>query len=317
VSADAAAQQEDNMAKDPKLSPLAVHVQQQIAERLRKLVPGDGLPGEIDLAAGCGVSRTTIRKVLHRMEREGWVRSERGRRILARKTRASDLPKSVGEPVTRDRLVVRHVLDQIGRGAIMPGDRISEKKIATELGCSTGPVREGLLTLAPLGLIRKRARRQWEAAALTAQQWEHLMEIRLLVEEHCLKKLFHGMAAEVNRPFVENHLRLTRQLGEPAKINLNELRELDMKFHQWLLDSAGNPVLSERHRFIYLLIEFQLRNSRFTEERARLGLEQHITIMNAILTGDSTVAVLTLREHLASALETLKSIAPTKDSESN
>jgi len=165
-----------------------------------------------------------------------------------------------------------------------------------------------LLLLAPLGLLRKQSRRQWEAIALTAQQWEHLMELRLLVEEHCLKKLFQGAALQGHRSFVENHLRLTTRLNESAKIDMNELRELDMKFHQWLLDSAANPVLSERHRFIYLLIEFQLRNSRFTEERARLGLGQHIAIMKAILTGDSFTAVFTLREHLNSALETLKSI---------
>jgi DNA-binding GntR family transcriptional regulator len=298
------------MATDSDLSLLAVHVHRQIAGWLVNLAPGDCLPGEIELAARCRVSRTTVRRVLHKMERAGVVCCKDGRRILARKIRTADLPKRSEEPVSRDRQVVRYVLDQIGRGAVKPGDAISEKKIATTLGFSTGTVREGLLLLAPMGLFRKRARRQWEAVAPTAEQWGHIMELRLLVEEHCLKKLLQEKDAEWPRAFIEKHLRLTRQLSKSAKINMSKLRELDMKFHQWLLDSADNPVLSERHRFIYLLIEFQLHSSRFTEERARLGLDQHIAIMNAMLTGDSTAAVLRLRKHLTSALETLKSIAP-------
>jgi|GEM_PF-6518755 len=90
------------------------------------------------------------------MESQGWVRVEGGRRVLVRRTRSADLPKPVGKPVSRDQQVVRYVVEQIGSGAIQPGNRISEKKIATELGFSTGPVREGRLSLAPLGLIRKR-----------------------------------------------------------------------------------------------------------------------------------------------------------------
>jgi len=296
------------MAKNPKLSPLAAHVHHQIAQRLRNLAPDEILPGEIELAAGCGVSRATVRKALERMEGEGWVRMDGGRRVLVRRTRLEDLPKFVGEPVSRDQQVVRHVLEQIGSGTIQPGDRISEKKIATALGFSTGPVREGLLSLAPLGLIRKRARRQWEAAALTGVQWDHLMELRQLVEEYCLKKLLQGKLSDEHRAFVQELLQLTRRMSEAAKIDLGELTEPDMKFHRWLLDSAGNPVLAERHRFIYFLIEFQLRNNRFTEERARLGLSQHIAIMNAILTGDATDAILALRAHLKSALDTIKAI---------
>lgn len=298
------------MSAENNISQLVAHVHAQIAERLRALEIGDPVPGEVELAAGCGVSRTTIRKALAVMESEGLIRTEEGgRRCVARRAREREIRKHPGEPLSRDRQVVRYVLDQIGSGAILPGHRISESKIATALGFSTGPVREGLLLLAPLGLLRKRARRQWEANSLSARQWEDLAEIRLLVEEYCLKKLFERPLSAGHREFLEEHLLRTEELSRSRKVDMTALRELDMKFHQWLLDSAGNPMLAERHYFIYLLIEFQMRNSRFSMDRARLGLDQHITIMKSILTGDSIAAVLSLRAHLHSALETLKAIA--------
>ncbi len=290
-------------------SQLVTHVRRQISDEMRNLGVGDIIPGEVELASKCGVSRTTVRKALFSMEKEGLLRTEEnGRRYLLRKARKSETAKSQREPLSRDRCVVRYVLEKIGSGAISPGDRISESKIAAELGFSTGPVREGLLHLAPLALLKKRARRQWEAISFTAKQWEYLTEMRMLVEEYCLKKLFQEALAENHRQFLEEHLQLTKEFSNPEREDLGELLELDKTFHQWLLDSANNPMLLERNQFIYLLIEFQMRNSHYSMDRARVGLDQHITIIKAILTGDSIVAVLALREHLNSSLDTLKLI---------
>lgn len=290
-------------------SQLVAHVQRQIAAEMRGLAVGEVTPGEVELASKCGVSRTTIRKALSDMERAGLLRTEgNGRRYLLRAVRKSEMTESQREPISRDRRVVRYVLEKIGSGAISPGDRISESKIAAELGFSTGPVREGLLHLAPLALLRKRARRQWEAISFTAKQWEYLTEMRMLVEEHCLKKLFQAPLSQGCRQFLEDHLQLTKELTDLKKEDLGELLELDKNFHQWLLDSAQNPMLLERNQFIYLLIEFQMRNSHYSLDRARVGLNQHIAIIEAILTGDSIGAVLALRQHLNSSLDTLKLI---------
>src|ERR1019366_6467912 len=168
--------------RNPSLSPLASYVRSRLLARLQSLRPGEVIPGEVEFATECAVSRTTLRKVLDAMSRDGLIRVEGNGRILLKKIRASDVPEATDEPLPRQRQVVRHILDQIGRGQISPGDRLNEKKIAAELGFSTGPVREGLLLLAPLGLIRKRVRRQWEATSVEPKQWAYLMELRKLVE---------------------------------------------------------------------------------------------------------------------------------------
>ena len=56
-----------------------------------------------------------------------------------------------------------------------------------------------------------------------------------------------------------------------------------MEFHHIILEAPDNKILLERNEFMYALVEFQLHNEKFSVERARLGLKQHIYILEAIL----------------------------------
>lgn len=300
----------------PEFSPLAQQVWGRIIGRLRELSPQDPLPTELELAEQYDVSRTTVRRVLEYLEMTGLIFRNDSQRVLGRQVRASDEPPKGPEVKPRDRQVVEYVLEQIGRGAIQPGQRISEKSLATALGTSTGPVREALLSLAPLGLMRKQSRRQWEAAALNARQWEDLMELRRLVEMHCLEKLLARGLTTLERRFVEDQLRSTTRLAGAETINGAAFFPLDQALHQWLLQSCANPYVIDRHRFIYVIIEFQLRNGGFTVDRARLGAKQHIELLEHLLAGDAKSSRRVLRQHLESALVTLKALGAS-DSEAS
>jgi DNA-binding GntR family transcriptional regulator len=70
----------------------------------------------------------------------------------------------------------------------------------------------------------------------------------------------------------------------------------------------ANPLLKERADFIYIIVEFQLVNPRFQAGRGRLGLSQHLDILNAILAGDLPAAERHLIHHLQSAEETLRGV---------
>jgi DNA-binding GntR family transcriptional regulator len=290
------------------LTPLALKACGLMLDWLRELAPGEAIPTEVALAGEYEISRTTVRTILGHLEQRGLIRRHNTQRVLARKVQTDDEPPDTPDLVSRDQQVVRYVLDQLARGAIQPGQKISEKQIATALGFSTGPVREAMLALAPMGIIRKRARRQWEAAALDARQWEDLMELRTLVELHCLEKLFRDGSLEKHRRFLEVQLQRTRRLIGEQAIDVAHFLKLDLALHQWLLESCGNHVLIDRHRFIYATIEFQARNRGFTEERARLGALQHVSLLETLLKGDAARTRQALREHLEAALVTLKTM---------
>ncbi len=287
------------------MTPLLTRSLHTILDRIRKLNPGDRLVGEEDLARECDASRTTVRSVLHQLEAGGLIERSGSRWNLRRAVRDSDYPGEPPVEVAKVGEVVRYLLGQVGSGNIRPGRRFSERTISKALGCSVSPVREALLSLAPLGLFRKDERRQWEAVELDKRQIEELMEFRSLVEGYGLGRLMRPATLTNYRPQLESLLERTRRLGASKRLYTQEFSELDIEFHSLLMEAPGNEIMRERTAFMHALVEFQLRNDKFTSERARLGLHQHVGIMEAILAGDGKAASRLLEAHFRTAAETL------------
>ncbi len=275
---------------------------------LQNIEPGECIPGEVAFAHELSVSRTTVREANAWLKKKKIVRQNGRRLVLARNVRQTDFPKDIPEELPKDREVVHHLLEQIGTGKILPGQRFSERQLASELGCSTAPVREAMLSLVPLGLFRKEARRQWQAVELNECQIRELTELRQLVECYCLGCLMREETLGRYRSRLKALLKRTKALGTKAGFSMSKFSELDVTFHRMLLESSGNRIIAERHAFIYTLVEFQLHSKRFTVERARLGVRQHIGIIEAILSGHEDEAQKLLKEHLNTAMDAIISL---------
>ncbi len=290
---------------DIPLSPLVTKVTTALLDDLRSSRPGARLPSENAVAAGHGVSRTTVRAAFECLRGVGLVATDDRVRRLARRVSATDYPPSSEEAIPKDQAARRHLLDALADGSIRPGDTIGERAVARALGCSTAPVREAFLVLSAMGLFRKDDSRQWKAAALDERQARELTELRQLLEGHGLRKLLDAPPAA--RPLARlRELRtITSALADAPEPRSERIIDTDIALHRLILEASGNRLIVERNRFIYALIEFQLRNPRFTVERGRLGLRQHLRIIDAILAADPTAAGDALRHHLDSALETL------------
>lgn len=288
-------------------TPLVLRTQVNLLDALSELSPQSRVHSEESLAEMYSVSRTTVREAMQLLQESGLISRDGPRRILARTVRKGDYPAEVPNDSPKDREVIHHLLKRVAIGEIRPGQRFSERTLMKELGYSASPVREALISLAPLGLFRKDQRRQWEAVALDERQIEELTEIRNLIEGYGLKYLMRPQVIKRYRKRLESVLARTRKLGEAKRLNKNQFSKLDVEFHHIILEAPENKILLERNEFIYALVEFQLHNEKFSVERARLGLKQHIYILEAILEGNYKNALRHLMEHLQTAEETLKS----------
>lgn len=286
-------------------SSLVLNVRNHILDQLHTLSPGDRVPLEAQLAQECEVSRTTIRRSLQVLEDDGIITRRDSRRVLARKIRESDQASQPTTALPKDQEVARWLLTQIGQGKIRPGQKLSERGIAQQLGCSYAPVREALLTLSPLGLFQKSNRRQWQAVSLRPDQVREVCEMRQLVEQYGLSKLMQPQTFKVFQPKLRELRKTTEKLLQADDLDMSQFLKVDIQFHQHLLEATGNKLIVERHQFIYALIEFQLRNTRFTQDRAQLGLSQHLKILDAILRNSPSQALAHLQNHLESSEETL------------
>jgi DNA-binding GntR family transcriptional regulator len=131
------------------------------------------------------------------------------------------------------------IVEGISAGRWEPGERIVERRIATELGVSQGPVREALRQLEAQRLIESLPNRGARVRDFTEQDLAEIFPVRAGLER---------TAAELGMARITGCLdaleERNRQLGEAAREgDLHEQMRLSIAFHREIVEAAGNRLL--------------------------------------------------------------------------
>jgi len=290
------------------MSPLREKALRSLAAHLDKTQIGSPLAAERELAELAQVTRTVIRGLLSWMETRGLVRREERQWVLLKALPPALFPSSEKASVSKREMAKEHLLAQLGSGALRPGQQISELAISKRLGVANISVREALLEMAPLGVFSKSKNRQWEVTEFTVDRIREMREFREIIELFCLRKIHAGGLTPDRRDELEAIREKTQLILASRHPSAREILSIDLGFHRFLLEASGNRMLVERAAFIYLIIEFQLASPFFLLKRGVFGLQQHLTILDAILAGDFPSAENHLLNHLQAAEKTFCSI---------
>jgi DNA-binding GntR family transcriptional regulator len=131
------------------------------------------------------------------------------------------------------------IVEGISSGRWEPGERIVERRIATELGVSQGPVREALRQLEAQRLIESLPNRGARVREFTEQDLAEIFPVRAGLER---------TAAELGMARITGCLdaleERNRQLSEAAREgDLHEQMRLSIAFHREIVEAAGNRLL--------------------------------------------------------------------------
>lgn len=259
---------------------------------------GETLPFETKIAAHCRVSRTTVRRLLAYLESEKYIRR------AGRSWRWTVAPPLIPGPDNdapadgREESARRYLIRLLATGELTPGAKLSEVSVARNLGMSTVPVREALRSIENFGLIVRHARRSWTTVKLDTAQVRELMEMRRLVELHCLGRLRKGSVTEGQFVRIAKD---TRRILDKKQFDLAEGLRIDRLFHETLVASVGNRFLRRQSRFIYWLIEFEFAHARMPTAKLIDGLADHLRILDFIANADYNRAYRELKGHLQKA----------------
>jgi DNA-binding GntR family transcriptional regulator len=125
-------------------------------------------------------------------------------------------------------------------GRFQPGHRFKIRELALSLGVSETPIREALMQLVRERALTMKAARSVEVARLTANQYEELRSIRLMLE---------GQAAEsatsrIGEAEIQTLKALNEQLYAAERSGQwNEAVRVNWKFHHTLYQAADKPEL--------------------------------------------------------------------------
>lgn len=192
------------------------------------------------------------------------------------------------------------VLDELrGRilnGSYLPGERLTEERLADDFGVSRSPVREALRVIATEGLVRINPRRGAEVSTPDPESAEDLLQVRSRLEP-----LAARLAAQRATPADIDALRsLLEQsrLATEAK-DLDAVAELNTRLHMEVVRIADSRWLSAFARRMYLHVQWIFRVS--ADRRAPHSWREHIVLIDAIESGDPDRAEEAAASHVQAA----------------
>lgn len=190
--------------------------------------------------------------------------------------------------------VYQRVKSDIFDFRLLPGTRFSENDIAERAKVSRTPVREALYRLAREGFVFVNAKSGWTVRPLDFENFEHLYDVRIILELAAVRKLCDGDSREALLP-------LRRIWGVPVRQRITdwvEVARLDEAFHMTLVAACGNPELARMHADVTERIRIVRRLDFTYAERVAITYDEHAAVLAALLARKTTQAGLLMRSHI-------------------
>ena len=199
-------------------------------------------------------------------------------------------------------IVRRRILDNV----YLPGHSVLESELADELGISRTPMREAMLRLANEGLVEVVPRHGMRVLPVSAADMAEIYVVLSALESAAAELLAKRRPSDAAlRPLVDATSDMSRALEAD---DLEAWAAADERFHQGLVDLAGNRTLKEAtlrlgdrsHRARMFTLRLRPKPVNSTRE--------HMALLECIRKGDAQGAMQVNREHRERASRELLAI---------
>jgi phosphonate utilization transcriptional regulator len=193
-------------------------------------------------------------------------------------------------------LVQVEIEQLILRGELAVGQRINESELAVRFGTSRGPIREALRALEESRLVRSEKNRGVFVREISVAEADEIYDVREALDQLIGQRVAERATAEQLRAM---EAVLTEMDAATSAQDIRSYHALNLKFHDMLVDFAGNSRLTESYRLLTRgLLLFRLRGLQDGGGFA-VSNSEHRAVMRAIAQRDGARAGQLLRQHAA------------------
>lgn len=187
-------------------------------------------------------------------------------------------------------------------GRLAPGQRLTEERLARELGISRTPVREALKVLQSEGLVDAAPNRSATVRAYEPGDLEDIYQLRALLEGYAARRAAGRLSEEKLLA-----LRASCERFEAMSFadDLREVVRENFVFHNTILEAAGSTRLSGMVRQVVELPLVYKSYVWYSPEQARISQHYHRQITRALERRDAERAELVMKEHVLEARDVL------------
>lgn len=195
--------------------------------------------------------------------------------------------------------VVNAIVSEIVDGELPANARLIQDELARAYGVSRQPVQQALLLLRDRGMVREAAGRGLIVSPLDVDFVRNLYEVRAMLDG-----LAARLAAERGSERAKNEGQVYLDAGQAAveSGSLNGQIEADMRFHGFINELSGNPLIGETTAphwpYLRRVMGEVLRDDA---QMPQIILGEHVAILGAIIAGKGTEAESLSRNHISKA----------------
>ncbi len=192
--------------------------------------------------------------------------------------------------------VLAEIRQRIVDGEYLPGQRLTEDRLAEDFGVSRNPVREALRVVEAEGFVTMAPRRGAVVATPDPEAIGDLFAVRASLEATAAR-----IAAERATP---DDIAELRELLDAARVATDEgdfarVAQLNNAFHARVTSVTGNRWLASISSALYMHVQWIFRLG--AADRAPHSWMEHIRIVDAIERGNPDEAEAESRQHLVAA----------------
>ena len=190
----------------------------------------------------------------------------------------------------------------ITSGELEPGRHLVETELSEMLQISRGTLREALRQLEQEGLLSAGPRGRLSVRHLDEKEIRDIFSVRAALESLAARTL----CELPDRQLVSSKLRAAIDAMTAAEnSSLQERVETDLEFHRTLCRLTGNETLLHSWESLEGSIRMSIMFAGQERGIKNMSVDRHNEIVDAIETGDASLARNTIREHMDTAAANL------------
>lgn len=185
--------------------------------------------------------------------------------------------------------------DRILDGFYESGQKLNELTLAGELNISRTPIREAFKQLELEGLVESIPNKGVYVKGFSPRDIDDMFEMRIAME---------GLAVEMAIDRMDDvHLAKIKEVFDlmefyTAKKDFNKLNDLNILYHEMIYQATQSPYFEQRLKDLHYYVSMTSKRAITRTERLETSLEEHRSILIAIMEGDKDTGRDTMQRHI-------------------
>ncbi|MFY7905474.1 MAG: FCD domain-containing protein [Burkholderiaceae bacterium] len=193
-------------------------------------------------------------------------------------TGSSEQALALVQSTSLTRLVAESIEEQVLTGELRPGQKLNEMTLAQRFGISRGPLREALRLLEESGLIRQEKNRGAHVRVIPLSEAADLYDVRAGLDATAGRLL----AQRITPDQLHTLRAMTDAMKSVPPDAVDRFHELNLGFHDCIVNMTGNPVLCDQYRRLTKLLALFRRRNLLAPMAIPHFAEEHSAIVDLL-----------------------------------